>query len=147
MKKVIVIITLLIMICGCTNKEPFYLDDEFYKSNELIDITSTEFQEIINNEKSFALFIYTQGCITCFDFEQYLEEFQNTYNIKIYAMNAEEMKKTSVSKFIKYSPSVILYNKGKMISYLDAESNDDKEYYESTENFYKWFTKYIIIDK
>ena len=61
-------------------------------------------------------------------------------------MNASEMKKTEIYNYVKYSPSIIHYNKGDMVSYLDAESNDDKEYYESTEGLYKWFTKYIILN-
>ena len=60
-------------------------------------------------------------------------------------MNASEMKKTEISEYIKYSPSIVIYNKGKIVSYLDAESNDDKKYYESMEGLYEWFTKYVIL--
>ena len=145
MRKLLLLIIPLFLLFGCTNSEPFYLDDELYNSNELVDIESTDLEQYINDNKSFAVFIYTQGCFTCFDFEKYLEEFQEKYKIKFYAMNASEMKKTEISEYIKYSPSIVIYNKGKIISYLDAESNDDKKYYESMEGLYDWFTKYVIL--
>ncbi|MDD6272464.1 MAG: thioredoxin domain-containing protein [bacterium] len=146
MKKVLLFIIPIFLLFGCTNSKPFYLDDEFYNSNEITDITSEEFKKYINDKKSFAIFIYTEGCFSCFDFKKVLDEFQEKYNIRLYAMNASEMKKTEIYNYVKYSPSIILYNKGDMVSYLDAESNDDKEYYESTEGLYKWFTKYIILN-
>lgn len=146
MKKVILVILTTLMLVGCSSK-PFSLDAEYYDKNELIDINSEELTKLEEDNKSFVVFVYTQGCITCYDFEKYLSEFMEENQITMYAISAPEMKKTDIADYIKYSPSVILYKNGKIISYLDAESDDDKKYYESTEDFTKWFTKYVTINK
>lgn len=146
MKKIILVILTALLLSGCSSK-PFSLDSEYYDKNELIDINSEDLIKLENDKKSFAVFVYTQGCITCYDFEKYLSEFMEENQITLYAISAPEMNKTDIAKYIKYSPSVIIYKNGKILSYLDAESNDDKKYYESTDNFTTWFTKFVIINK
>ena len=38
-------------------------------------------------------------------------------------------------------------NKGEVVSYLDAASDNDLKYYESIENFTEWISKYVILEK
>lgn len=139
---------LLIMIClllvGCTSKQ-FELENEYYSKNELIDINSDEFKDLIKYEKSFAVFAYTDGCSSCHEFKKVLEEYQKNNRITFYSISAPEMKKTSISDSVKYTPSMLIYNKGKLVVYLNAESDKDLEYYKTTEGFNKWFTKYVIL--
>lgn len=53
----------------------------------------------------------------------------------------------NLNETLKYYPSVAIYQEGKIIAYLRADSNDDKSYYESVEGFREWFTKYISLNK
>ena len=146
MKKILLILFSLTILTSCSNKQ-FYLDDEYYKENKVIDITSEELIKLEEEKKSFALFVYTQGCITCFDFQKHLNEFQKENNITVYSINSEEMEKTNISKYVIYSPSVVLLKNGKVKAYLDAQSDDDMKYYKTKEGFTQWFTKYVIIKK
>lgn len=144
MRKLLLITFMLIILTGCSNKK-FNLEEEHYNNNDRLDINSKEYKDLINDKKSFTLFVYTPGCISCIETEKVLREFQDENNIFIYTIEASQMKETKLSKHIKYTPSVILINKGKVISYLDASSDEDKPYYETLDGFKEWFSKYIIL--
>lgn len=148
MKKPLLIIIMCLSLIGCKQKEEkFYLDDEYYQSNELINTDSTKINELVKNKKSFGVILYTPGCTSCVKFEALMETFRQEKNISFYNLNAEEMQKTIINDYVKYTPSIILFNKGEVVSYLDAASDDDLKYYETIENFTEWISKYLILEK
>ena len=59
----------------------------------------------------------------------------------------DDFKKTTFHKKIKYAPSVLVVNKGKIIAYLDANSDDDLEKYQDVNKFEDWISKYIYFSK
>ena len=54
-----------------------------------------------------------------------------------------DIKDTSIGDDIKYYPSFAIFNKGTMVDYLDAESSEDLNYYNSLSDFKDWFTSYV----
>ena len=53
------------------------------------------------------------------------------------------MKKTFIYDDVKLAPSVILIKEGKIVTYLNTESNDDLPKYKDADEFEKWLTSYI----
>ncbi len=148
MKKILLILIMCLSLVGCKQKEEkFYFDDEYYKSNELINADSNKINELVKNEKSFGVILYTPGCTSCIKFESLMETFRQEKNMSFYNLSAEEMQKTIINDYVKYTPSLILFNKGEVVSYLDAASDEDLKYYESIENFTEWISKYVILEK
>ena len=148
MKKIISI--LLIFICvilvGCDKKEePFYLDDKYYGSSEFMDLDKETFNNLIENNKSFGIFIYQPLCVASLEFNNVLDEFLETNKISFYKMPFSDMKETNLSEHVKYYPSFVIYHDGKLVSYLDASIDKDKSYYSSKDDFTKWFTKYVLL--
>lgn len=144
MKKILLFFISILLISGCSSKT-FYLDDSLYGNGEVIQINKDDFEELEKNKNSFAIFIYMPGCTSCNNFDKVLEEYIDKYDIKFYSIEITETKDTSISEKVRYSPSVVIYNKGKMVAYLDAISDDDLKYYESVDGFNTWFTKYVNI--
>lgn len=123
----------------------FYLEDKYYGKNQFVDITSADLNNLIKEKESFALFVYQPACVTSADFEQVLYDFMETNNIQIYKISFSDLKETEIKNTIKYYPSFAVFNKGKMVDYLDANSDEDLKYYKSKEGFTKWFQSHVII--
>ena len=123
----------------------FYLEDKYYGKNQFVDITSADLNTLIKEKESFALFVYQPACVTSADFEQVLYDFMETNNIQIYKISFSDLKETEIKNTIKYYPSFAVFNKGKMVDYLDANSDEDLKYYKSKEGFTKWFQNHVII--
>ena len=130
------------VVTGC-KKDTFYLESECYSNSGIIEIDNNKFNELVQNKKSFVVFIYDPICITSNNFSEILTEFSSDNQIKFYKMSFENMKSTELNNKIKFYPSLVLINKGKLVDYLDAESDEDKEYYKNIDAFEKWFYSYV----
>lgn len=151
MKKIL--ISLLVVFCsflliGCeANNKTFSLDEEYYKSSEFIELGINEFNDLVNNNKSFAIFIYQPLCSASYNFNKVLTEFANQYQIKFYKMSFADMRETELNEHIKYYPSLVIYHNGELVDYLDANSDSHSGYYKSVDGFTNWFSSYITIKK
>ena len=54
-------------------------------------------------------------------------------------------KKTNYYKKVKYAPTIIIINKGKVVAYLDANSNSDLNKYQDIKEFEQWISNYIYL--
>lgn len=148
-KKVRIICLLLISILvlnGCREKT-FSLEDKYYVGGMVTELEEEGLDKLIEDEESFAVFIYQPLCAASDAFEKVLKEFIDKYQISFYKMSFANMKETSLGKEIKYYPSFVIYHKGKVVDFLDANSKKDKEYYQDVEGFNNWFKKYVTINE
>lgn len=152
-KKILWIIPLLLLISIIIGiivirnmpEKKFYLEDKYYGGSDFIEIKTSDLEKLIDDKESFALFVYQAACVTSANFEQILKDFSNSNNIEIYKIAFSDIKDTSLSKYIKYYPSFAIFNKGNIASYLDANSDNDLKYYESKDEFQKWFTSFVLL--
>lgn len=147
MKKLFLIF-ICILLTGCVNQNKdiiFSLEDKYYEKATYLDITSSELDKLIDNKESFAVFIYQPLCNTSYEFSLILDEFINKYNITLYKIEFSNIKDTKISKYIKYYPSLAIFYKGDIINYLDANSNEDIDYYKNIDSFESWFSKNVIL--
>lgn len=141
----LLLISIIIIVIKNMSAQKFYLEDKYYGNSNFNTIETDDLNKLIDNKESFALFIYQPACVTSANFEQVLYDFSGSNNITIYEIAFSDIKDTSLSKSIKYYPSFAIFNKGKMVDYLDANSDSDLEYYESKDGFEKWFTNYVLL--
>ena len=142
MKKLILFSIILVLLTGC-GKSTFSLDKKYYEKSDIIEINIDEFKKLVDNKDSFILFIYESSCITSNNFNDVLQEYVNKENMTIYKLAFSDMKKSELNEKIKYYPSLVIYHDGKLVDFLDAESDKDKEYYKSVDGVSSWISKYI----
>ncbi len=145
MKKVLLTLLLTILLVGCT-KEKFYLEDKYYNNSSFSEIDKQGLKELENNSESFLVMVYTTGCFSCMDFEKVLTEFTEEKSLTVFRINISDIEDTKIEEKIKYTPSLVIYQKGNVYKYLDANSDKDTEYYKSTTSLSKWLDKYIILN-
>lgn len=144
--KVFLLILVIIFLTGCNNKQ-VPLEDKYYHNSEIIEIDKDGYSNLIKDKENFVMFIYQPMCITSNNFEKILNDFSNEYQITIYKMPYSLVKDTSLYDTIKYYPSFVIFKNGKVIHYLDANSNEDIKYYQDINEFVKWFSEYVVLNK
>ncbi|MBR3199516.1 MAG: hypothetical protein IKG27_05845 [Bacilli bacterium] len=144
MLKKVLIIAFVLILTGCFFKqEKFYLDNKYYNEGKFINVKASEFK----NEGNYVLYTYNSYCNFPIPCEDIFKEFMEKHNMSFLSMPFEEFRKTELYKKIKYAPSIIIVNEGKIVSYLDADSDDDANKYQDTSEFEKWISSYIYFEK
>lgn len=142
----ILLIALVILVVNLSNKDKkFYLEDKYYEEAKINEIDKNKLESLINDKESFAVFVYQPMCITSSVFNGLLDEFTNKYNLTIYMIPFSSIKDTNLEKYVKYYPSFVIFNKGKVIDYLKADSDDDTKCYENLSDFEDWFFSYVLL--
>lgn len=146
MRKKIYLILLMVVfvfLTGCEKKEKFYLDTKYYNEGEFIKVDS----DFVNNNKgSYVIFTYNNYCAFPVSCESVFKSFMEKYHIDFYSINIEEFKNTFLHDTVSYAPSVIIVKDGKVIDYLDAESDEDYKRYIDESSFEKWIKGYIYLE-
>lgn len=157
--KILFFLLALTLCVACGKKEekiePFKLDEMVTfeektdeDTNELVTTTieKDELQQLIDDKKSFGVYVFLPGCSSCAEFREVLKEYQKDHNINYYSTQIKYAKETVIGEKIKYAPSFVIFKEGKIVAYLDAESDDDLPYYKTTDKLHEWLTKYIIME-
>lgn len=148
MRKIVILGLALLFLVGCQSEyEIFALDDQYYNNNSINEIDSDGLNDLLESNESFAVFIYQPLCVASSNFENVLNEFLEEYQISFYKVSFSDMKETELSRDIKYFPSFAVFDEGKLVQSLDANSDDDTVYYESLDGFVQWFSEFVLINE
>lgn len=150
-KKIITIIFSIILLIAITfiliifikKLNMFNLEEKYYNNSEITEVDNEQLNELIEDEESFALFVYQPSCITSYEFSKILDEFIEERQISIYKVSFSEMRKTSLKDHIEYFPSFALFKEGKLIDFLESDKKRDLNKYKDLNKFSKWFDSYV----
>ena len=153
MKKILSLFCLFIaiVVAGCSCSKSFTMDDNLYNNESetvFIDLaTYEEYQALLDEKKSFAIYIYDPACAGCIAFSPILTEYLQDNNLKFYRITASvaKSKDSPVKEEFTGTPSVFLFNKGEYVTFLDVHSSKKLHInaFASKEGFGEWFTKYV----
>ncbi len=123
------------------------LDEEYYAgdadSQELMDLSVQGYEDLIQNKKSFVVFIDQNGCKTAERLNGFIKDYMAEKGISVYKMMFSDVKESSLHEEVKYYPSVVIVSKGKPVAWLRADSDEDADAYNKYEAFLNWIGKYI----
>ena len=147
---IVIVITVLAVffINKDTNThELFHVNDRYYNSNRIVEITKEDLIKKENNKESFLLFIYQPMCFASDKFNIILYDFVKKYDLSFLKIQFSEIEETELETCIKYYPSISIYKDGKVVAYLDANEDEDTKYYKSVNDFKSWLEQFIYIKK
>ena len=148
MKRIILLVLVILSMTGCTKENSkFYLNDEYYNAGKLVDIDSKELTNILKSNDSFILFTFNPYCNFKVSCENVVENFSKNNNITIFKIPFEEFKSTKLYNTIKYAPSIILINKGKIETYLDPNKDEDSIKYQEEKALKDYIEMYLDTKK
>lgn len=119
-------------------RESFVLGSEADEVAKFQDLTATEFEQMIDEKKSFVVILRMTVCPAEFPITDVAKQTVREDNLTIYGLMEEEFKQTELAERVKYLPSAAIYREGELVDVLDAEADEDLEYYKSVEGFEKW---------
>lgn len=144
-KKLILLVVVLLLLVGC-KQDKFYLDSEHYGKAAITDIDSNRLKEIEKDGNKTLVFVYLPGCSSCTEFKAVLNDFTTEYNLGLYSISIRDVEGTKAEN-IEYAPSLMIYNDGKVVDYLDSASDEDLPYFKSVDKLKEWLDQYIYLSK
>ena len=139
MKKLIILLLPLLILTGCKKQEKITLPEKYYNEGKFITINSLENLE----NETYILYTYNNYCSFEIPCDKIFKEYMEKYKIDFLSMPFKEFKNTKFYYKVKYAPSVIIVKEGKIISYLNANKDQDLQKYQDVHEFEKWINKYI----
>lgn len=112
---------------------------------EYMELSSTEYDNLIDEKKSFIVLVDQDGCTTADRLEGFVRDFAISRGLKVFKMMYSDMRKTSLYDFVKYYPSVAVISNGKVIGYLRADEDEDAPAYNNYDDFLTWVQKYLVL--
>ena len=148
---VAVVVLLVVIISGCglffgikaINNKPFRLEEKYYENMSIIDIKHDRYEELVDKKENFILYLTLEGCTSCAAFSPKAVDFVVKNKITVYRIEYKEFSQTDLKDEVKYAPSMMIFKKGKLKAYLDAQSGEDLQYYKDSSALQTWFEKYI----
>lgn len=112
-KNIVIILLFLAIIVGVI----IYTTLINKKNGQVIELTYAEYNEKINNNESFVLFMWQTGCSHCETFEPKLKKAVSEKGLEIYSINLENLNETEYAKlknktFVNGTPTTIYIEKG-----------------------------------
>ncbi len=125
--------------------EKIYLTDSYYTQEEgsFIKITKSQLKELSN--ENYILYIYNSYCKFPIPCDHIFEEFMKSYHIRFLSLPFTDFRETSFYPKVKYAPSIIVMKQGKIMAYLDANSDKDTEKYQNVDKLKEWLEQYIYL--
>ena len=140
---IIVVATIVVFLIFKNQSKIFSLESKYYNTGEKIEINTSELEELISDKESFVVFVSQDMCLASSNFEVVINDFLEEYPITIYEINYSELKESDLGDFLEHYPSFVIYKNGKMVDFLDANADEDIDYYKTKEGFKNWFTQYV----
>lgn len=150
MKKKLILVILLIIISisiimFLSKSNKLNLSSEYYNKGILKEITKQELSSKLNSNETFILFTYNNFCTFKISCDEIFNETAKKLNITILKIPFSDFKDTSLYNNVKYAPTIMIIHKGKIVSYLDPEKDDDLPKYQDINEFIKWLKEYLNI--
>lgn len=139
MKKLIIILLPILILTGCKKQEKINLTNKYYSEGKFITVNSLDNLE----QETYILYTYNNYCTFEIPCDKIFKEYMEKYKIDFVSIPFKEFKNTKYYSKVKYAPSIIIINQGKIISYLNANKDKDLQKYQDVHEFEKWINKYI----
>ncbi|MBQ2695402.1 hypothetical protein IJG04_02070 [Candidatus Saccharibacteria bacterium] len=120
------------------------IDTEYYVENpEYIDLSVDGYNDLVEDKKSFVIFVDQSGCHTAEKIRDNLREYMEEKGLNVYHMMFADLKETSLYNYVRYYPSVVVVERGVPLVWLRADVDDDAEAYNNYEALAGWLNQHI----
>ena len=139
MKKIIICLISIFLLVGCSAVE----DKIYLTDNSFQELDEEKIKDL--KDDTYMLYVFNSFCKFSIPCDSIFAEFMKNNNITIMSIPYDKYKKTDFVKKVKYAPTVIIIHKNKIISYLDADKDEDVNKYQDIEEFTNWVKEYIYL--
>ena len=123
--------------------QSFRLEDEAYGTAQITEITADQLNQLIAEQKSFAVVVYQSTCSVSANFEALMQEFVTAESLSLYKIKFSALEEAPLGESVKFYPSLAIYHAGELVDFLEANQDEDTEYYKDQAALRRWFTTYV----
>lgn len=138
-----VFIIVLCSSCGCKKQGKVSLQVGDMNSTSYTKITLEEVDSKVEYKENFILYVYKSDCGNCAMFKPILENAIRERHLTVYAIESKNITSGHELRSLKYVPSIVLYEKGKIVFKTDPVKNED--YFSNNLNFLSFLDKYTYM--
>lgn len=142
-------------VAGWFNQPPTAtLDPEYITATSTLEntdgdflalLTPEDYQKLIDEQKSFVVFIDQTGCMTAERVRGYATQYAAENGIKPYRLMFSNLKDTALNAQVKYYPSVAVISDGAPIAWLRADADEDAAIYNDYGAFQAWLNTHLAL--
>ena len=142
---VIVVVLLVIALVLYLVFRENHLSKEYYGGHDFITIEGEDIDKLSN--KTYLLYIHYDYCIFTVPTDTVIQKVMDKYNVSVLKLHFDKFAKTYLHDEVKYAPSVLIIKNGKILDYLDAESDEDLPIYQDSNKMAEWISEYVSLVK
>lgn len=131
------------LVLWLARPQSFRLEDEAYSAAQITEITADQLNQLIAEQKSFAVVVYQSMCSVSANFEALMQEFVTAESLSLYKIKFSALEETPLGESVKFYPSLAIYHAGELVDFLEANQDEDTEYYKDQAALRRWFTTYV----
>lgn len=123
------------------------LDSEYICNNcssNFLELSGELYAELIEEKKSFVVFVDQSGCTTADRLREYVKQYAKEHGFRVYRMMFSVTMETSLHESVKFYPSVALISEGKVVAWLRADADEDADAYNNYDAFSKWMGERLV---
>ncbi len=141
----IVVVAAVCVFFFAAQPSSFRLDDQYYNNATLETISADDLQRLVDSKASFAVFVSQPSCRTSADFAKILQAFIAEHPLHLYEIAFSDLKTLPIADEVRFYPSFLIFKNGKLVDFLEADSDEDAGAYTSLDGFTTWFTKQVVL--
>ena len=132
-------------VSGWFDDNKVVLSKEYYETGNkgLVDLSVDDYNKMVDEKKSFVLFVDQTGCTTADKLREYTENWAKEKKVEVEKMMFSEVKELPLHENVKYYPSVVVISHGKPITWLRADADEDADAYNDEGAFREWIGRYV----
>lgn len=119
------------------------LSQEYLNGYNMGVIDIEGYQALVDDQKSFVVISYIPGCSA--QILTYLKHYAIDHNLAYFYLPWSATRELDLKSSVKFPPTVMIFNQGKLTAFLDSNSNIDAKYYNSEDEFSSWMNFHLNI--
>ena len=134
MKKILMILTCLLLFTGCSKGYKGYVVNKEYSEKGVKsynNIKYDEYKKKIDNKDTFLLFVWQEGCSHCEAFKPTFDKVIKNMGLKVYGIDLKSLSEEQYAvfknkTFVTGTPSLVLIEKGTYIEKFVGDKTEEE---------------------
>ena len=140
----VVVLVVGVIVFITQQNSRFMLDEEFYVAS-VDTVSMSEIQQLIDDKKSFLLFVSQPDCRTADDFRIVTQDLIANYPLSVFEISSADFNQDVIENKVRFYPTLMIFKNGKLVDYLESNNDADVAAYTTVGGLKIWLEQNIIL--
>ena len=140
----VVVLVVGVIVFITQQNSRFMLDEEFYVAS-VDTVSMSEIQKLIDDKKSFLLFVSQPDCRTADDFRIVTQDLIANYPLSVFEISSADFNQDVIENKVRFYPTLMIFKNGKLVDYLESNNDADVAAYTTVGGLKIWLEQNIIL--